>query len=256
MVKKRYTSKKITKVPLALFILGIIALAIPLTVIFSQQHTSFEQFAAKKKNSKNNNNNNNKHNNNNKNKKNEEAGENTHRWIPGGRTVTVEDYTNPAIWSNYVDLKVAQWSNLLHGGSNLTYVRKEFINCENLLLQKASWQLKADIIIVCSISKENNFDDYGITIWSLYPSGAIRTSLVQLVDSKAGSESNKINTVCHELGHAVGIRHNNSSESCVNSNNRKLQHPGNWDISTLKKSYGGTVSDAISEESLSIEQAD
>lgn len=246
MANKRSNSRKITKVPLALFVLGIIALAIPLTVIFSQQQTSFQQFAAKnkKKNSKNNNNK--------KNNKKEESGENTHRWIPGGQTITVEDYSNPEIWNNYVELKTAQWSNLLQGGATLTYARKEFMDCEYVLIIKTAWQLRPNII-VCSTSKDES--SYGSTIWSLSPtSGALRASLVQLVDKKAGNKRNKVNTVCHELGHAVGIRHNNSSKSCVNSD-EKLQNPGSWDANTLKKSYGGTVTDPELERSLNLEQA-
>lgn len=49
MARKRSSAPKHTKVPLIWFILAILALAIPLSVIFSQQKTSFKQEAAGKK---------------------------------------------------------------------------------------------------------------------------------------------------------------------------------------------------------------
>lgn len=50
MPRRKSSSVKHRKVPIVWFILAIIALAIPLTVLFSQQRTNLRQDAAKKKN--------------------------------------------------------------------------------------------------------------------------------------------------------------------------------------------------------------
>lgn len=47
----------------------------------------------------------------------------------------------------------------------------------------------------------------------------------------------RLNTVCHEMGHAVGLGHNTSSSSCMYSSNSSKTRPINSDITLAQSVY-------------------
>ena len=68
----------------------------------------------------------------------------------------------------------------------------------------------------------------------------IRSSKVVLDTTfgRTSSYSRRRNVVCHELGHALGLKHRSSSSSCLTSSVTTQRHPDATDIKNLKIMYG------------------
>lgn len=61
---------------------------------------------------------------------------------------------------------------------------------------------------------------------------------VKLNDSYPGTASERRNTTCHELGHALGLNHNTSTTSCLYSSRTSVLTPNADDYSLLPRIYG------------------
>ncbi|MCW3816437.1 matrixin family metalloprotease [Micromonospora sp. DR5-3] len=67
----------------------------------------------------------------------------------------------------------------------------------------------------------------------LYYAGAT----VQLNTYCSGTEYERWNTACHELGHVLGLGHNTSTSSCVYAYRSSQRYPNTDDFNLLERYY-------------------
>lgn len=70
--------------------------------------------------------------------------------------------------------------------------------------------------------------------------GVIKTSNVTLDTTfgRKNSAARRQNVVCHEMGHALGLKHQATTSSCMNSYVTSERYPNATDIKNLKTMYG------------------
>lgn len=100
-----------------------------------------------------------------------------------------------------------------------------------------------DRIVICKAKKNGSWS--GLASIEAY-NREIHSVAIWVVNYKPVNEGEKwrgsstvslwdMNTLCHELGHAVGLNHNTSSQSCLG--NDSLITPGQYDRQSLKMLY-------------------
>jgi hypothetical protein len=166
-------------------------------------------------------------------------GDKTAHWWPGGTAIVVRDFTPIKEFGTIVESRVARWAPLLQGGATLTYVREAYAPCDEILIGNnidgiLQGTIPANEIWVCQQQKVSGA--YGETVVDTHPNGALRNAYIRLAKHNAGNGRERKSTVCHELGHALGITHSDSKKSCV-ATYATRPSPGAWDAATLRKSY-------------------
>jgi hypothetical protein len=166
-------------------------------------------------------------------------GDKTAHWWPGGTVIVVRDYTPEKEFSNVVESRVARWALLLPGGSTMIYAREPYAPCDEILIGTnidgiLLGTIPANEIWVCQQQKVGGA--YGETMLGTHPDGAIRNAFIRVAKHNAGRLQERKSTVCHELGHALGVTHSTSAKSCVARYGTRPS-PGAWDAATLRKSF-------------------
>jgi hypothetical protein len=155
------------------------------------------------------------------------------RW-PAGTTITLRDFTNPKVFASSVETLAGQWNAQLPDGTRLVYVREEPTACGELVgLAPIPATMPEGEVWVCS--QRSLAGAYGRTTMEQYVSGPLYGGFIQLGESGAGNRKEKQNTVCHELGHALGVSHNDSQNSCLSSKTLQTK-PGKHDRAQLASS--------------------
>ncbi|WP_344614245.1 matrixin family metalloprotease [Dactylosporangium salmoneum] len=86
--------------------------------------------------------------------------------------------------------------------------------------------------------------NYGDTGWTGNTSRTLNSAqtyytqaVTELNDYYGGTEAQKWNTACHELGHVLGLDHNTSTTSCLYYARTSQQYPNSDDYSLLESYY-------------------
>jgi hypothetical protein len=166
-------------------------------------------------------------------------GDKTAHWWPGGTVIVVRDYTPEKEFGNVVESRVARWAPLLQGGATMIYARETYAPCDDILIGNnldgiLQGTIPANEIWVCQQQKVGGA--YGETMLGTHPNGSIRNAFIRVAKHNAGNGRERKSTVCHELGHALGITHSGSPKSCVARYSTRPS-PGAWDAATLRKSF-------------------
>ncbi|GAA1383951.1 hypothetical protein GCM10009661_64520 [Catellatospora chokoriensis] len=86
--------------------------------------------------------------------------------------------------------------------------------------------------------------NYGATGWTGSTSRTFNaantyyaSASVKLNDYYGGTEAQKWNTACHELGHVLGLDHNTGTESCLYSSRTSTKYPDADDYNLIERYY-------------------
>lgn len=156
------------------------------------------------------------------------AGHATGQHWPNGQ-IEIHDYTSPFFDFMLVDA-VANWDNT-SPSLTLTLIDEGEMACPGFT---------AGIVVVCSGNYNN--PDWAGRAWyhssgSHIIDGAIRFDTADF----AGRESDGpwvLHLGCHEVGHMMGLNHQNTSGSCVTDSNLR-RYPGDHDVNTMLAVYDG-----------------
>jgi hypothetical protein len=95
--------------------------------------------------------------------------------------------------------------------------------------------------VQCVTIRQSELDDPTVGLAATTTAGAdIKTSNVTL-DTTFGRKSSaarRQNVVCHEMGHALGLKHRTQTSSCMNAYVTSERYPDSTDIKNLKTMYG------------------
>lgn len=156
------------------------------------------------------------------------------------KSIEVRDYTSDS--GDYVARKVAEWNAVLPGnGPRLWYHRLDAReNCQNVKKKRHS-------IVVCNMADDNPIPCDGpssgcTTIYlggkrhgdNVITGAKVILSFDQWPDP-AGPHRDGAPYGCHELGHALGLNHDDSNGSCMGTDR---DAPGPNDVAKLTKMYG------------------
>lgn len=144
------------------------------------------------------------------------------------RSVVVIDRTDSM--GEYVARTVAKWNDALPGRLTLVYQRGDpAVDCAGVVYQPGS-------IVVCNEYSrgQDHFGLADITVQGKRILGAVVHLLGARYD-EGQYVSGGWPFGCHEIGHALGLSHNDSDESCMNS---ERDTPGAADIAKLRHIYG------------------
>ena len=155
-----------------------------------------------------------------------------------GASVTLRDFTDPQIFGDSVETRAALWNARLPDGTSFVYVREVSAPCDQVIgadlrASTAAQLVPAGEVWVCSQKKLAGA--YGETVVDRYTGGPLYGGYIRLRELGSGNRKEKLNTVCHELGHALGVGHNDSSHSCLSSSDLQTT-PGSHDRAQLASS--------------------
>jgi hypothetical protein len=153
---------------------------------------------------------------------------------PGGKTITVRDYTSNR-FASIVAEEAAAWSAIMPGGTKLEYSRQSVKDCKEIGSPKTN-SVALGEIWVCSTAKVGGKGTWGSGY--VYTRNNVNVRGYVLIEENGPkTEFERYGNVCHELGHALGLQHLKGGGTCMTANRVRREFPGTKDKAMLAKRY-------------------
>lgn len=95
--------------------------------------------------------------------------------------------------------------------------------------------------VQCVTVKQSELPDPAVGLATTGSVGADITSSAITLDTTFGrknSAARRQNVVCHEMGHALGLKHRTTKDTCMYAYVTSERHPDKTDVKTLNTMYG------------------
>lgn len=130
--------------------------------------------------------------------------------------------------------------------ASLVWAFNEWAKVCGLKFKRIESTQQANIVIGAARGRRNNFDGAsGVLAWCELPGGSNYSGRVQLMfdmDEAWDSQILLRNVACHEIGHGIGLSHNNVKSQLMNPiYSRSIASPQAYDISEIQTLYGKPV---------------
>jgi hypothetical protein len=94
--------------------------------------------------------------------------------------------------------------------------------------------------VQCVTIRQSELDDPTVGVTATSVAGSTITASNITLDTTFGrknSAARRQNVVCHEMGHSLGMKHRNTTSSCMNPYVTSERYPDATDLKTLKTMY-------------------